>query len=322
MRRLTGYLFFAVLLLLLFFGQAISLYTDWLWFQEVGFTQVFNTILFFKLILALLVGGLFALVVYFNVKLAARVPRGVRFVAQDEAIELPSTELIDPVVQPLILPLALLLGFFAAPQAAKSWESFLLFLNPVPFGLTDPLMGHDIGFYVFRLPALTTLYGWLTFGLGFTLLATGFTYFLYRGIQYTERGLFLTERARSHLLCLIGCFLLVKSGGYVLDTFELLYSPRGAAFGASYTDLYANLPALRALIFLAAVAADLSLPDLSSGLSISSRRRGAIGREPFYRVGSLPVVIGEVRGLALLSRQSCQQQCPKLFRQHDCVSRD
>ncbi len=49
MRRLPGYVLFISLLLLLFFGQAISLYTDWLWFQELGFTQVFTTILTFKL---------------------------------------------------------------------------------------------------------------------------------------------------------------------------------------------------------------------------------------------------------------------------------
>jgi len=84
MRRLPGYVLFISLLLLLFFGQAISLYTDWLWFQELGFTQVFTTILTFKFVLALLVGGLFSLLVYFNVKLAAHAPRSVRFLVQDQ----------------------------------------------------------------------------------------------------------------------------------------------------------------------------------------------------------------------------------------------
>ena len=51
----------------------------------------------------------------------------------------------------------------------------------------------------------------------------------------------------------------MKSGGYALDTFELLYLARGAAFGASYADVYANLPALRVVAFLAVVAAALSV---------------------------------------------------------------
>src|SRR5262245_31487473 len=127
MRRLPSYVLFVSLLLLLSFGQAISLYTDWLWFQELRLTQVFTTILTFKFVLALLVGGLFSLLVYFNVKLAARITRGVRFLGHDMVVELPSTELIDPVIQALILPAAILLGVFAAPHAAGQWEDFLLF---------------------------------------------------------------------------------------------------------------------------------------------------------------------------------------------------
>ena len=262
MRALLGILFFALLFLIVFLGQAISLYTDWLWFQEVGFTQVFTTTLGFKLILALVFGGLFSLVVYFNIKLAARPPKGIRFLDPENAIELPSPELVDPVLQRLLLPGAILLGLFAAPQAASHWESLLLFLNSVPFGLEDPLFGRDIGFYVFRLPALTALYNWLTFTLGLTVLATAFTYLLYRGVQYTPRGLFLTERARTHLLSLVAIFLVIKAGGYYLDTFELLYSPRGAAFGASYADVYAGLPALRLLALLALVGAGLCLVQI------------------------------------------------------------
>ena len=262
MRGLLGILFFALLFLIVFLGQAISLYTDWLWFQEVGFTQVFTTTLGFKLILALVFGGLFSLVVYFNIKLAARAPKGIRFLDSENAIELPSPELVDPVLQRLLLPGAILLGLFAAPQAASHWESLLLFLNSVPFGLEDPLFGRDIGFYVFRLPALTALYNWLTFTLGLTVLATAFTYLLYRGVQYTPRGLFLTERARTHLLSLVAIFLVIKAGGYYLDTFELLYSPRGAAFGASYADVYAGLPALRLLALLALIGAGLCLVQI------------------------------------------------------------
>ncbi|OGQ25194.1 MAG: hypothetical protein A3C54_05950 [Deltaproteobacteria bacterium RIFCSPHIGHO2_02_FULL_60_17] len=259
MKGLTRLFFFAVLILIIFFGQTISLYTDWLWFQEVGYTKIFTTSLTFKLALALVFGGLFFLLVYFNVKLAARAPRGVRFLEQENAIELPSPELVDPVLRRLLLPIAILLGLFAAPQAAGHWQSLLLFFNSVPFGIADPLFGRDISFYVFRLPALTALYNWLTFSLGLTILATAFTYLLYRGVQYGPRGLFLSDRARGHLLCLLAVFLLVKAGGYYLDAFELLYSSRGAAYGATYADVYANLPALRVLALLALIASGLSL---------------------------------------------------------------
>jgi uncharacterized membrane protein (UPF0182 family) len=255
---MVSLLFFAVLFLFVFVGPSIALYTDWLWFQEVGFTQVFATALGYKVVLGATFGALFALVLYGNVRWAAQAPRGIRFMAHDSVIELPSPELVDPLLRRLLLPGALLLGLFAAPQAASHWESALLFLNAETFGFADPVFNRDVGFYVFRLPALQACYNWLSFVLGLILLATAATYLLYQGLQYTQRGLFLTQRARMHLLVLLALFLVVKAGGYWLDGFNILYSTRGASFGASYTDLYAVLPALRILSIVALVAAGLS----------------------------------------------------------------
>jgi uncharacterized protein len=256
---MTSLLLFAFFFIIVFVGPAISLYTDWLWFQEVGFAQVFTKSLTYKVVLAIIFGALFGLLIYLNVKWAAQTPRGIRFTAQDNVIELPSPDLIDPLVRRLLLPGALLLALFAGPQAGSHWESALLFVNARSFDLADPLFGRDVGFYVFRLPALRAVFNWLSFALVLALLATAVTYLLYRGLQYTERGLFLTQRARIHLLILIAVFLLVRAGGYLLDSFNVLYSTRGVSFGASYTDVYAVLPSLRILALVAVVAAGLTL---------------------------------------------------------------
>lgn len=258
MRRFIGFLFFAVLLLFLFLSRATSLYTDWLWFHEVGFSRVFTTILTFELILGIVFGGLFALLLYLNVKLASRAS-GYADIVEQSVIELPSPDVVDPLLRRLLLPAAIVLGLFAASHAAGHWKSFLLFLNWVPFGLEDPVFNRDIGFYVFRLPAITALYNWLNFTLGLTLLATASTYFVYRGVLYTPQAISLTNRARTHLFILIAAILLVKAGGYLLDTFELLYSHRGAAFGASYADVNASLPTLRFMALLALIATGLCL---------------------------------------------------------------
>lgn len=257
MRKLATILFFVGVLLTILLSQAISLYTDWLWFEEVGFTQVFIITLAYKLIPALVFAALFFLLFYFNIWLAAQQRERIRFLEQENLIGLPPPERVDPFFKRLLLPVAILLGLFAAAQAGGQWESFLLFFNSVAFGSEDPLFGRDIRFYVFRLPALSYLYRWLIFATGLTLLGTAYTYLLYWQIQYTQRGLFLSRRAKAHLLLLATLFLLVKAGGYFLDRFELLYSPRGAAVGASYADVYANLPALQILIFMALVAAGL-----------------------------------------------------------------
>jgi uncharacterized membrane protein (UPF0182 family) len=160
-------------------------------------------------------------------------------------------------VQRLLLPGTLVLGLFAAPQAASHWESFLLLLNPTAFGLEDPLFNRDLSFFVFELPALRTLYNWAMAALALSLVLTAAVYVLYRGLQYSPRGIFLGPRARSHLLILIAALFAVKAVGYVLDTYDLLYASGGAAFGAGYTDVYVTLPALRILTVAALIAAAL-----------------------------------------------------------------
>jgi uncharacterized membrane protein (UPF0182 family) len=100
------------------------------------------------------------------------------------------------------------------------------------------------------------------FALVLTTVATAAVYFLYRGIQYGPQGLFLSERARTHLLVLVALLFAVKAAGYFLEAFDLVYSTRGTAFGASYTDVYANLPALRLLTLLSLVAAALSVTQI------------------------------------------------------------
>lgn len=289
MKGLGGLLLFAFFLLIFSFRQVVSLYTDWLWFQEVGYTQVFTSSLLYKLILGFIGGAIFFVLVYANVKIAARAPKGIRFLRADNVIELPSPELIDPLLQRLLLPGALLLGVIAAPPAAGHWETFLLSLNSPSFGLQEPLFSRDLGFFVFQLPAFWLLYYWGITTLGLSFLITAFVYLLYRGIQYGPQGLFLSRRAKTHLLILIAILLALKAGGYILEGYDLVYSARGAAFGASYTDVYANLPALRILTLVALIASALCV------LQIYQNREG-------YRyliLGIVPLILVHLVGLHL-----------------------
>jgi hypothetical protein len=273
MRGLGGIALFAVVVLLLFFRQAIDLYTDWLWFQEVGYSGLFTTILFSKTLVGLTSGVLLGLLLYANLKVAAKPLSAFRYSRQDNVIELPPVELFDPLFKRLLIPGVLLVAFLALPQALARWEPFLLFFNPTPFGVNDPQFGLDLGFYIFRLPALVAVYHWMMFALGLCFVATAAVYLLYRGIEYGPRGIFLSERARRHLLILLAALLVVKAGGYFLDGFELLYTSHGAAFGASYADIYARLPALRVLTIGALVLALLCVAQI-------------------YRQGYRPVVLG------------------------------
>src|SRR3954467_532290 len=62
----------AVLLILVFGGVLVSLYTDLLWFRETGFSKVFSTVLRTKLMLFVVFGLLMAVAISVNLALAYR----------------------------------------------------------------------------------------------------------------------------------------------------------------------------------------------------------------------------------------------------------
>jgi len=236
-------------------GQAVPLYTDWLWFKEVGFTQVFTTRLALNGWLFLGLGGVVFAFLFLNLSVAARTaPPDVLWELEDQ-LGLPGRAVLEPLVRRLLLPVIGVIALFAGARGSGAWDTVLSYVNATPFGRTDPLFGRDLGFFVFELPVWRLIYGWAIGLVAGTLILTAAVYVLQRSLVLTAHGPRLAASARTHLLGL-GAFLLVLRGvGFWLDRFDLLYSPRGLVFGASYTDVHASLPVLGWLAVLALLCA-------------------------------------------------------------------
>jgi len=245
----------ALLLLMAIVGQAVPLYTDWMWFQEVGLTQVFTTTLTLR---GWLVLGLAAAVFVFmfaNLWLAARTaPPDVLWELEDQ-LGLPGRAILEPLVRRLLLPVTAVIAFVSGVRASAAWDTLIEFLNAVPFGRVDPLFNRDLGFYIFELPFWRLVYGWAMALVVGTLFLSAVVYVLQRSLVLTARGPRLAGGARTHLLVLGALLLILRAAGFWLDQFDLLYSPRGVTFGASYTDVHASLPVLRVLMALALLCA-------------------------------------------------------------------
>src|SRR4029450_2706934 len=240
-------------------GQAVPLYTDWLWYNELGFTQVFTTVLSLRGWLLLGVGGVVFLFVYGNLWLAARTAAPDVLWELDDQLGLPGRAVLDPLVRQMLLPVTPVLGTLSGLRASASWDMVLSYVNRTPFGSPDPLFGRDIAFFVFELPLWRFLYGGaITLVIG-TLLLSVATYVLLRSLVLTAQGPRLAAGARTHLLALGALLLLLRAVGFWLDRYELVYSPRGVVFGASYTDVHATLPVLGALTALALLCAGACL---------------------------------------------------------------
>lgn len=141
------------------------------------------------------------------------------------------------------------LGFGAV--WAANWSPILLFFQGKSFGQIEPLFNRDIGDYVFALPIWQLLEFWLIGLMLYTVLAVLLLY-LTSG-NSLSRGLFpgFSHQQQQHLSMLVGGCLLPLALSYWLRRYELLYSTRGAVYGAAYTEVHVQLPLYTALTGLA-----------------------------------------------------------------------
>jgi hypothetical protein len=261
------------LVVFLFGGALLALYIDALWFREVGYWRVFTTKLGTQLQLGLIVGLAMAAWLAANVLWAAR--RGLTWLPAPWSVILAGRS-----IRPVLVGAALVIGALQGLQASAQWQEFLLFRHPIPFGQSDPVFGYDLGWYIFTVPFLLTIKGWLLTAVVLAALASGLLYVATQEIrpEPTTR-LAVSPAARAHLLGLGAVAALILAWGYRLDQYQLLYSRRGVVFGAVYADIHARLPALNVLVIVAvAVAVALAFS--------ATRRRWAL---PIAAGAALPL---------------------------------
>ena len=239
-------------LVLILFNTVLGFYTDWLWYDSLKLTSVFFTRIGASLGLFAAGAIAFWLVFVFNVLLVRRLnPQGLADTPVIEAIQAIGVRLT-----PVVLLVGAFFAFFMGTGASSAWEELLLYFNQQPFGMSDPIYGRDVSFFLFTLPIWQFLRGWLMTMLVITLIATG----LASGIGW--RGWGAPAAVRAHLSVLGALILLLIAWQYRLDALELVYSRRGAVFGAGYTDVNAQLPAYTILVFVTIIAAVLLLVNV------------------------------------------------------------
>src|SRR5258705_4482808 len=247
-----------VLLLLLILGvlaQIVPLYTDWLWFLEVGYAKVSVKTLSLRgsLFATLAIGVLVFL--YANLTFAARTAAPDVIWELEDQLGFRSGVLLERLIRRFLPIVLLVIALASGMRATVHWETVLGYLNATRFGTVDPLFGYDLSFFVFELPMWRLVHGWALTLATATFVLPLAVYVLQRSLVLTSRGPRLATGARSHLLALGALALALKAIGFWLDRFELVFSPRGTVFGATYTDIYASLPVLGALAVFAVLCA-------------------------------------------------------------------
>ena len=155
------------------------------------------------------------------------------------------------------------LSLFLGAGASQLWEQVLLFLNQKSFGITDPIFDTDVSSFVFGLPLYRLFVSWGFQLVVFTSLIIVLLFIATGALQLRQGQLpEVSSGAKAHLSVLLAFIAVLKAFAYRLDSLELLYSPRGKVFGASYTDVVAHLPALNLLILISLFGAVLLLVNI------------------------------------------------------------
>ncbi|WP_186466973.1 UPF0182 family protein [Arthrobacter sp. UKPF54-2] len=241
----VGFIFFA------------NVWTDVLWYQQLGFFEVFMTENLARI--AIFLAG-FA-VMFAAMFLAIRIAYTARPVyAPDSDVRDNLNRYqaqLEPIRRVVMIGLPVLFGLFAGSAAASQWQKVLLFLNQEPFGQNDPQFNLDISFYLMTLPFLGFITGFLISVAVVAGIAGILTHYLYGSIRLMERGVFTSRAAQIHLAVTGASFLVLLGANFWLDRYSAVLNNGGRWAGALYTDVNAVIPTKAILAVAAGLVAVL-----------------------------------------------------------------
>jgi hypothetical protein len=251
-----------VVLVLIVIWSVLAIYPDWLWFHNLGFFSVFQTMILSKFGFGIVVWVVLIIILSLNLYLAQRLntgsDKGTDF--KDEGGYLSQIGISGKTFNYLLMGFVLLVSFILATKGAAEWDMVLRYLYQSPFGNTDPIFNRDIGFYVFSLPFYLLIQnGLLVFVTFAGLLAI--VWYLKVGLlqiidEYVQAEgkptslpkITIAPKAKKHLIFLVGVIVILLAWGFHLKVYDVLYSRQGPAFGASFTDVHIKIWAYRIMI--------------------------------------------------------------------------
>lgn len=263
-----------------------SLYTEVLWFDQMGYLEVLLTTWGGSVAMFLIGFVTMFIPVWLSITLAFRF-RPVYAKLSNELDRY--RQIIDPIRRVAMLGIPALLALFSGLGAANTWPQFLLWMNRSPFGTVDPEFGLDVGFYIFELPVYSSVVSYVSTILVLSALGAAATGFLYGAISITGREVRISRTMRVHLSILGVLYFAVQGVNLWLQQYEALVSASSGflAFGAGFTEVNATIPARAIMAGIAILVALLFLIT-----AIIGRWRLAIVGTALYIVSGLVLGLG------------------------------
>ncbi len=138
----------------------------------------------------------------------------------------------------VVLVVAPFLAFMLATGLSSEWNTFLLAQHRQVFNVKDPLLGIDLGFYVFTLPWYHAIANYL---FGLLILTSVISIGVYAGLQamaLLAKIELSRPHIRSHVSVLVGFTLLAYGAQNWLKTYEYGLIDSGQFTGAGFSAIY------------------------------------------------------------------------------------
>ncbi|MCP3682485.1 MAG: UPF0182 family protein [bacterium] len=252
---------FIILAIFIFLSQMAIIYTDYAWFDAIGFSQIFLISLKSKIFLFLAAAAAFFVFAGLNLFLASKLTKEKSFISAKFRLT-------------ILIVLSLIIGLGISSQ----WFTVQQYLNQVPFDVVDPIFAKDVSFYIFTLPFYTAVWSFAVSCVALTLILV-ILFYLQTAISsikstfkqpqdpmqpkptFEPGKLFsvLKRKATTHISILISLFFVLLAVKHYLARFSIMYSEKGIVVGAGYTDVVIYLPIVKILMVLALVIAVLFL---------------------------------------------------------------
>ncbi|WP_426574051.1 UPF0182 family protein [Aquihabitans sp. McL0605] len=258
---LGAFLAFAFILLVSLRGIA-GFYTDYLWFDSLHLSPVFNRVLATKAILSMVGGLAFFALCWGNLLIAERLAPVFRPSSGDDDLIERYHEVVGRRAWMVRLGVAAFMALVVGVSLGASWNEWILFTNRVDFGQKDAIFHTDVGFYVFQLPFLLAAASWLFSSLLVVFVITVLAHVVNGGIRFHTQLDRVTPQVKAHLSVLLGLLALVQVGRYWLSRYQLTFSTRGTVDGATYTDVNVELRAIKLLMLIALFAIGLFIANI------------------------------------------------------------
>ncbi|MCL2482113.1 MAG: UPF0182 family protein [Propionibacteriaceae bacterium] len=232
-----------------------TVWTNHLWFRSVGFHQVFTTLLGTQVLLFIVAALVMGAAVWVNMWLCMRTKPagGTRTTPQISFHDLSGWARKAVLFVP-----AIVFALMAGVSSLSSVNTYLAWVNQVPFGQTDARFNLDISFYIFDYPwyRIVTNY-FLTVTVICAIIAL-VGHFLNGSFLAESNGKRITSRgAHLHIGILLGLITVGYGVTKLLDRYGVLVTPGGLLDGLKYTGDHAQLTANLVLAIIAFLTAIL-----------------------------------------------------------------